>query len=348
LEDGFFVFSPFSAWSLTKFRLTLYNKPNKMRSILHWAFSLTLLFCAQAVLGQDIILLKSKEEIKAKVLEINESEMKYKRFENLSGPTYSIRISKVAMVRYENGFEEVFNETVDDQLMDDPNKGGTDHLDPLLLKNRLELVAGIGQPLGDFALSSGDDAGFARTGAFANLTAAFPVRQRFGVSVVASFYSNGLNGDFQNSFFQGQVLDNKNSSYNGAYTSLSLMPGVYYQVPINNVSLEFSANAGINMARAPEYYYSYAFENSFFTTRYEFRPETSFGFSSMLGATAAFPLGKGSLCLNLNTLIRNNTFSYRVKSIIGVEGNTENLEFNESNGVTAIILGLGAGYRIEF
>ena len=50
-----------------------------MRSILHWAMALTLLFCAQTVLAQDLIILKSKEEIKAKVLEINESEMKYKR-----------------------------------------------------------------------------------------------------------------------------------------------------------------------------------------------------------------------------------------------------------------------------
>lgn len=300
------------------------------------------------MVAQDLILLKSKEEIKAKVLEINESEMKYKRFENLSGPTYSIRISKVAMVRYENGFEEEFNDVVGDQRLDEPHDGGADHLDPLYLKNRIELVVGIGQPLGDFALSSGEDAGFARTGIFTNLTAAFPIRHRFGVSAMASIHSNGLNGDFQNSFFQGQVLDNKNSSYNGSHSSVSLMPGLYYQAYINEIHLEFSANAGINMARAPEYYYSYAFQNSFFTTRYEFRPETSFGFSSILGANAAFPLGRGSLCVNLNTLIRSNTFSYKVKSIIGVEGNTENLEFNESNSITAIVLGIGAGYRIEF
>lgn len=60
--------------------------------------------------AQDTIILKSSQDIKAKVLEVTTTEIKYKKFENLNGPTYSILKSDISMVRYENGTEDIFNE----------------------------------------------------------------------------------------------------------------------------------------------------------------------------------------------------------------------------------------------
>ena len=76
-----------------------------MRSYLQLALTFCFFLCAKALLSQDIITLKTNEEIKAKVLEINDEEIKYKRFENLEGPQYTLKLSKVLKVRYENGFE---------------------------------------------------------------------------------------------------------------------------------------------------------------------------------------------------------------------------------------------------
>lgn len=61
----------------------------------------------------DEIILKSGETIKASILEIGESEIKYKICpENSGRPTYSISKSKVLLIAYENGEKEIFNEPV--------------------------------------------------------------------------------------------------------------------------------------------------------------------------------------------------------------------------------------------
>ncbi len=59
--------------------------------------------------AQDIITLKNGDEIKAKVTEISSTEIKYKRFENLEGPTVVISKADVFTIKYENGFREVIN-----------------------------------------------------------------------------------------------------------------------------------------------------------------------------------------------------------------------------------------------
>ena len=62
-----------------------------------------------SVNAQDIITLKNGDEIKAKVTEISSSEIKYKRFDNLEGPTIVIAKSEVFVIKYENGTREVIN-----------------------------------------------------------------------------------------------------------------------------------------------------------------------------------------------------------------------------------------------
>jgi hypothetical protein len=60
--------------------------------------------------AQDIITKKNGDEIKAKVLEIGVKEVKYKRFGNESGPTYTLSKSEIFLIKYENGDKDVFNE----------------------------------------------------------------------------------------------------------------------------------------------------------------------------------------------------------------------------------------------
>lgn len=55
----------------------------------------------------DILLLQNADELKVKVLEIDERTIKYKRCDNINGPTYSISKSKVAMITYVNGVKEM-------------------------------------------------------------------------------------------------------------------------------------------------------------------------------------------------------------------------------------------------
>ena len=60
--------------------------------------------------GQDLITKKNGEDIKAKVTEVTLSEIKYKKFENLEGPIYSLLIKDVLIIRYENGSKDLFTQ----------------------------------------------------------------------------------------------------------------------------------------------------------------------------------------------------------------------------------------------
>ena len=57
----------------------------------------------------DVIMLRNGEEIKGKVLEINLTEVKYKRCDNPNGPIISLRKQDVFIIKYANGTKDVIN-----------------------------------------------------------------------------------------------------------------------------------------------------------------------------------------------------------------------------------------------
>ena len=59
--------------------------------------------------SQDIIITKNSERIDAKVIEVNVDTIKYKRFENLEGPIYSLLKSNIVTIVYQNGYVEIFS-----------------------------------------------------------------------------------------------------------------------------------------------------------------------------------------------------------------------------------------------
>lgn len=66
------------------------------------------LFSVLSVYSQDVIILKNGDEIKAKVTEILSNDVKYKRASNPTGPTYTLPISKIFMIRYQSGDKDLF------------------------------------------------------------------------------------------------------------------------------------------------------------------------------------------------------------------------------------------------
>lgn len=56
--------------------------------------------------AQDIIIKTDKTEIKSKVVELTDSQIKYKKFDMLDGPTYNINKADVFMIIYKNGTKE--------------------------------------------------------------------------------------------------------------------------------------------------------------------------------------------------------------------------------------------------
>ncbi len=69
-----------------------------------------MLIVGQMVSAQDIIVLKSGDLIQSKVLEVGENDLKYKKWDNIDGPTYTMSLAKILSVNYQNGKKDIFTD----------------------------------------------------------------------------------------------------------------------------------------------------------------------------------------------------------------------------------------------
>ena len=69
------------------------------------------LLCSVTLFAQDIIVQNNGNTILSKVVEIGATEVKYKKFSNLNGPTYTIAKAEILVINYENGEKESFKNT---------------------------------------------------------------------------------------------------------------------------------------------------------------------------------------------------------------------------------------------
>lgn len=68
-----------------------------------------ILLISNIAFAQDIIVKKSGDEVKSKIIEITSSDIKFKDFGFQDGPTRNVPIAEVFMIIYENGKRETFN-----------------------------------------------------------------------------------------------------------------------------------------------------------------------------------------------------------------------------------------------
>lgn len=61
--------------------------------------------------AQDVIVKKDGTTILSKVTELSDTEVKYKKYSNLNGPTYSVNVIDLQCINYENGDKDTFNST---------------------------------------------------------------------------------------------------------------------------------------------------------------------------------------------------------------------------------------------
>jgi len=85
------------------------SKISKRHFKLFTLFAFILLFGFKAV-AQDVIVLKNGDEIKSLVQEVGTDYVKYKKFDNQTGPVYNIATSEIFMIKYNNGSRDVFGD----------------------------------------------------------------------------------------------------------------------------------------------------------------------------------------------------------------------------------------------
>lgn len=72
--------------------------------------ALLCLVCLSAS-AQDLIICRNGDEITSKILKISKTEVEYKKWSNIEGPTYTLDKADIFMIKYQNGEKDVFKET---------------------------------------------------------------------------------------------------------------------------------------------------------------------------------------------------------------------------------------------
>lgn len=70
-----------------------------------------MLFVSHSLVAQDIIVKNDRTEIKSRVLEITESQVKYKKWQFQDGPLYNLPKSEIFMIMYANGQRELIKQS---------------------------------------------------------------------------------------------------------------------------------------------------------------------------------------------------------------------------------------------
>jgi len=78
---------------------------------------LLLLSCGvRCAAAQELIVKKDGTKIEAKVLEIGETDIKYKKASHLDGPTYLVSVANVVCIRFEDGTTDIFSQEDYDRI----------------------------------------------------------------------------------------------------------------------------------------------------------------------------------------------------------------------------------------
>ena len=82
-----------------------------MKIILESLILLIACFFSTNSYSQDTITKKDGTDIQTKVLEVTTTEVKYRKFDNQTGPIFTVSKSDLMMIRYENGTKDIFNQS---------------------------------------------------------------------------------------------------------------------------------------------------------------------------------------------------------------------------------------------
>jgi hypothetical protein len=124
-------------------------------------YLLSILFLSAWMLNaQDMIVKKDGAIVKAKITEVGEESVKYKKVDNPDGPTYSISKSSIVSINYANGEVEKFSEPektakkTDDEEVNEDGEEKPKKNELLDDPNMKKTIEGIAKDVGEQLLRS--------------------------------------------------------------------------------------------------------------------------------------------------------------------------------------------------
>ena len=164
---------------------------------------ISLSFYGTSLFAQDIIVKKDGQEIESKVIEISPVEIKYKIYNNLEGPIYSINKDELVFIRYESGEKETFSyKTKTQNIEDKETKNKYNKIEISNIEHSFHFGAVV--PMGDFADDDifDDDSGFAATGVGIGYEFIYPLTEEglglfAGIDLNYNGIQKGVEDDFE-------------------------------------------------------------------------------------------------------------------------------------------------------
>ena len=130
-----------------------YSKQNSngyskgMRIIIKYLLLMAITISGLKGSAQDIIAKKDGQIIKAKVVEISETSVLYKYFDNQEGPTYSIKIENIFSLTYENGQQEKFSNSITEAAK--PSKQEMNNISRTVLESQIADLESRAETIGN-------------------------------------------------------------------------------------------------------------------------------------------------------------------------------------------------------
>jgi hypothetical protein len=196
----------------------------------------------------DNIIYKNGDELSVQVIEISESIVKYKKCDNIGGPTYSESISKVFMIKYKNGTKDILNQTeyvskVEYKTSTEANitnSNATQESSSSIdwqTKHKIGFNIGHSAAIGLFGSYDDDDgdedygAGFAKGGFSYNLSYQYSFTDNFAATFVWGGGANQFNAEeyvalFADSDVNGLAWDVEADPYTAGYVMIGLKASV--------------------------------------------------------------------------------------------------------------------------
>jgi hypothetical protein len=125
----------------------LFHCHTKTRKSLRFFISVIFLFCGlwSTSYAQDLLKLKSGREIKVTIVDESNDIVKYREYENQSGPVYSITRDKIASITYKKGNRETVEAKPKEQAAIQETPAGNNINQQLTVKKKFVYLDGVKQ-----------------------------------------------------------------------------------------------------------------------------------------------------------------------------------------------------------
>ncbi len=160
-------------------------------------FVLTFLI-GEALLAQDIIFFRDGSKDSAKVIEIGNKYISYKKYKRQAGPIYKVKKSTVVLIEFEDGEIEV--------IESEPEKKTFKAIDPILQKRNIITLNLFGVLLTNFHLGYENISKDGRLGVRANLIASFAPYEYIGMYATGVDFNFYLKGQKRVNYFLGPSI----------------------------------------------------------------------------------------------------------------------------------------------